>query len=243
MQTLTTEAMRALRDFRPHRRHRARHRRVGPGLAAIVALGAMLLHPAGARAQEPTQEPARQEPAMQQPTPEEIAEMQRVMQELAQPGPEHEMLARMAGDWTQEIVMWPQPGAEPTRLQGRGSSELILGGRFLLAESYMAGSEEPVGVSLMGFDRRSGEYHTLGMDVVGTYWVTASGPPPEEEGGDLVMSGTDYDAEFDYTQVYDFVLRWIDDDTYTWSIVFHDEYHTRGGPPFKMVEITFRRAQ
>ena len=55
------------------------------------------------------------------------------------------------------------------------------------------------------------------------------------------MSGTDDDRFLEHTQIYDFVLEVIDDDTYNWSIVFHDEAHTQGGPPFKMVEITHHR--
>lgn len=181
-----------------------------------------------------------QEPAKQEPTPEEIAEKQRIYMEQAQPGPEHAMLAKMAGAWDQEIRMWPQPGAEPMVMKGVAESRLILGGRFLQSESRMTGMEEPVGVSLMGFDRRSGEYTALGLDMSGTYWVTARGKP-SEDGKTVVLSGEDYNPAIDHRQVYDFVLRWIDDDTYTWAIVFKDEVHTRGGDPFKMVEITFRR--
>ena len=95
-------------------------------------------------------------------------------------------------------------------------------------------------MSLMGFDRRSGEYNVVGLDTSGTYWVTGKGTP-DPEGGPLVLSGEDFDPSLDHRQIYDFVLRWINDDTYTWEIIFKDEVHTGGGPPFKMVEITFTR--
>ena len=181
-----------------------------------------------------------QEHATGERSAEEIAALQSRYRELAQPGPEHEMLARMEGTWRQEIRMWPSPGAEPTSMTGTAESRLVLGGRFLQSESRMPGSELPIGISMMGFDRRSSEYTALGLDVSGTYWVTARGPRNEESGA-VVMSGEDHDPALGHTQIYDFVIRWTDDDTFIWEIVFKDEVHTRGGPPFKMVEITNHR--
>ena len=56
------------------------------------------------------------------------------------------------------------------------------------------------------------------------------------------MHGTDYDAIGEGTQVYDFVMHWIDDDTWKVEIIFHDAFHAPDGKPFKMVEITNERA-
>ena len=166
--------------------------------------------------------------------------MQRIYAEQAQPGPEHEMLARMAGSWDQELKMWPERGAEPMVMRGVGESRLILGGRFLVGETSFEGIEEPVGFSLLGFDRRSGEYMAMGVDMSGTYWVTARGKPTPGS-ADVVLSGEDYNPALDHLQIYDFVLTWVDDDTYTWSVIFKDDIHTGGGPPFKMAETTVRR--
>ena len=160
--------------------------------------------------------------------------------ELAKPGPEHEMLASLAGEWSQVVKMWPEPGGDPVELRGRSEARMILGGRFLESTSWMAGSDEPLSVLLLGFDRRAGELTAMGMDTSGTYWVTASGKP-EPSMRRAVLSGTDEDRFLEHTQIYDFVLELIDNDTFTWSIVFHDEAHTKGGPPFKMVEIMYER--
>ncbi len=40
---------------------------------------------------------------------------------------------------------------------------------------------------------------------------------------------------------YDFRIRFVDDDTYVTEIWFKDAVHTRGGPPFMMIEITSTR--
>jgi hypothetical protein len=46
-----------------------------------------------------------------------------------------------------------------------------------------------------------------------------------------------------HTQVYDFVLRIESSNRYVIEIVFHDEAHTRGGGPFRMMEIVHTRRQ
>lgn len=179
----------------------------------------------------------------QQPTAEQMAEMMRRHRELAQPGPEHERLAAMTGTWDVELKMWPAPGAEPVTSAGTMQAETIIGGRFLVQTMNLADTE-PDGeqMSIIGFDRRSGEYIVMGMDTAGTYWVTARGPA-DESGDRAVLVGEDYDAIVGFTQLYDFVLSWPDDDTFVVEIIFKDEIHTRGGPPFKMVEVTSRRRQ
>lgn len=179
----------------------------------------------------------------QQPTPEQMAEMMRRHRELAQPGPEHERLAAMTGTWDVELKMWPAPGAEPVTSAGTMSAETIIGGRFLVQTMSLADTD-PGGeqMSIIGFDRRSGEYIVMGMDTAGTYWVTARGPA-DASGDRAVLAGEDHDAIVGFTQIYDFVLSWPDDDTFVVEIIFKDEIHTRGGPPFKMVEVTSRRRQ
>jgi hypothetical protein len=120
---------------------------------------------------------------------------------------------------------------------------MIVGGRFLMQTMDMADTDATgEQISIIGFDRRSDEYTILGMDTAGTYWVTARGPA-DEDGDRAVLSGEDYDPIVGGTQLYDFVLSWPGEDTFVVEIIFKDEIHTRGGPPFKMVEVTSRRRQ
>ncbi|MGD8817996.1 MAG: DUF1579 family protein, partial [Acidobacteriota bacterium] len=142
-----------------------------------------------------------------------------------------------------EIRMWPAPGAASVTMRGSAESRMIVDGRFLMQTMDIADTD-PTGeqVSIIGFDRRSDEYIIMGMDTAGTYWVTARGPA-DASGDRAVLSGEDYDAIFDGTQLYDFILSWPDEDTFVVEIVFRDNFHTQGGPPFKMVEVTSRRRQ
>ncbi len=159
---------------------------------------------------------------------------------LATPGSEHARFERMVGEWDTLLTLWPQPGAEPIVVDATTESELILGGRYLvqsttIPDGFFAGDS----ITILGFDRRSGEYTLIGLDTMGTYWVTARGPASGER--EAVLSGEDFDPVFDGTQEYDFVLRWEDDDTFIMQIIFKDAVHTRGGDPFKMLETVARR--
>ncbi|HEX2162632.1 MAG TPA: DUF1579 family protein, partial [Thermoanaerobaculia bacterium] len=73
-------------------------------LAAVVAL---VLAAPPLLAQEPEPAPEAAAPEM---TPEQAAEMA-AWQKAGTPGPEHEKLASMAGDWSIEVRMWMEPGA------------------------------------------------------------------------------------------------------------------------------------
>jgi hypothetical protein len=174
--------------------------------------------------------------AAQEPTSEQVAQVL----ELARPGPEHEALARLAGEWDLRILGWPAPGAEPFEVTGRAVNRTILGGRFLESRSTSTvGGETTESISIHGFDRRHGEYTIIGLDTFGTYWVTAQGPRAED--GRIVMRGTDDMVTLNHTQVYDMILTIDGPDRYTVEIIFHDEMHRKGGPPFKAVEIAHTR--
>jgi hypothetical protein len=184
-------------------------------------------------------------PALAQEMPDSAAQAERMARtmELMQPGDEHKLLEKMAGTWYMAITIWMEPGSEPLTQKGTTKNKMILGGRFLLTEStsgegFMSGQS----LGIMGFDRRFGHYTSVGYDTYGTYYVTAAGTY-DAETKTLTLSGEDYDPVMQGTQVYDFVTRFVSDDQYIASIIFKDEWHTRGGDPFKMVEITYTRAE
>ena len=174
-------------------------------------------------------------------TAEQLADIQRRMAAAAQPGEEHALMAALVGEWHQVLKFTPAPGADVMTMEGIATNEMILGGRFLKTESdlHLPGVEGG-SLSLLGFDRRSEEFNTIGMDTGGTYWVTAKGKY-DEETRTITMSGEDYDAIFGGLQEYDFRIRFVDDDTFVTEIWFKDAVHTRGGPPFMMIEITSTR--
>jgi hypothetical protein len=174
------------------------------------------------------------------PTPEEMARVQAAMVDAMRPGTEHERLARLTGEWDQEVRIWSSPEAEPAISRGRVENRMILGGRFLVSEGTAGEGEWQVGsMTILGFDRRHGLYTAAGYDTWGTYHVSAQGSWNAERGA-IVMNGSDVVTE-DHTQTWEFVLRETDSNAYTWEVIFTDPVHAPDGVPFRMVEITYRR--
>ena len=185
---------------------------------------------------------AQETPDQETPDQATIEALMAKSLELAQPGPEHARFERMAGTWDMEMTMWSQPGAEAVVVSGVVEAELILGGRYLvqttvIPDGFFAGES----ITILGFDRRSEEYTLIGLDTVGTYWVSAQGPATS--GTEAVLSGEDFDPVFGHLQEYDFVLRWEEDGAFVSQIIFKDAAHTGGGEPFKMIEIVSRPRQ
>jgi hypothetical protein len=171
------------------------------------------------------------------------AAMQAEYMKLAQPGPEHEMLAKLAGTWNMTVTVWPAPGADPMKFGGTGHNEMILGGRFLQMTSVSGEGEMMTEtLHLIGFDRRHNEFISAGFDTWGTYFVTARGPQ-DEKTGRIVMSGEDFDPVAGFTQVYDYIIMIEGEDKITFAVVFKNPELTGGADEFKMVEIAYERAR
>lgn len=171
------------------------------------------------------------------------SEMLATQMELAKPGPEHHRLARLEGEWQLTVRLWMEPGAEPMVFEGTGENRMILGGRFLECRSVSGeGPMQTETLTLIGFDRRYERYTSVGWDTWGTYYVTAAGPFNDSTRA-IVMAGEDHDPIMGYTQVYDMILRLIDNDTYIWEVVFKNPEITKGAEQFKMVEITSTRVK
>lgn len=176
-------------------------------------------------------------------TAQELNEAQLRSFEASQPGEEHALIATLAGEWSQVVRLQPAPGAEILTFEGTSTNRMVLGGRFLMSEStLLVPGAEAAGIGFLGFDRRTEEFITLGLDEVGTYWVSGRGTA-DESGRVITMSGEDFDPIMEHTQEYDFVYRLIDDDQFVFEIWFKDDLHTQGGGPFKMIEITYTRTE
>jgi hypothetical protein len=182
-------------------------------------------------------------PAQETLDPKEMQERAAKAIQLAGPGDEHKILEKMAGTWDQEIKYFMQPGQPPMIAKGSCTNTMVLGGRFLMTESK--GGEPPMVVeslTFMGFDRRHMKYTMVGMDTMGTYYITAAGIY-DDSTKSIVMSGEDEDPVMGHTQEYDIVTRFDGDDKYIQEIIFTDEMHTRGGDPVKLLEVVHTRVE
>ena len=169
------------------------------------------------------------------------AEMMAKYMELAEPGPEHEFIAKMTGTWDLDGKMWVTPGSEPMTFQSVSNSKMVLGGRFLMSEAEGEWGGMPAqNIGFLGFDRRHEKFTTVGFDNFGTYWVTASGDYNEET-KTLTMYGEDEDPIMGFVQKYNFVWDFESDDKMTFSVVFFNPEFTGGADEFKMIEIVYTR--
>jgi len=69
------------------------------------------------------------------------------------PGDVHAMLAKSNGDWIQDITMWMDPAAPPTKNKGTSTSTMILGGRY--QQTLHKGTFDGMpfeGISTVGYD-------------------------------------------------------------------------------------------
>ena len=183
----------------------------------------------------------------QQPAPKPTPEQIKAMLAEMGPGPEHRVLASLEGKWTLDATFnMGGPQATPMTARGTAANRLILGGRFLMSEAVM---DNPAGpamgepkvemVSIYGFDRRTKEYTTIGLDTMGTYWVTAAGVMKPDK--TIVMAGETLDDHAGSKEIrkYDMVLKVIDADTYLTQVVFK----LTNMPDLKIVEVVHRRVK
>jgi hypothetical protein len=100
------------------------------------------------------------------------AEQQAMMeayQRAAALGPQHAMLAKMAGDFALTVKSYMEPGAEPEVSAATATRRLILGGRFLeeVVKGTMMGAPfEGRGIS--GYDNVSGDWWGTWIDNMST---------------------------------------------------------------------------
>jgi hypothetical protein len=164
-------------------------------------------------------------------------ELERRVQEAAQPGPEHERLAALTGEWNLRFAFSPSPAASPVTGTGSASNRMILGGRFLQSESVVQlGNGRSEGLLLLGYDRRASRYTMLGLDTYGTHYVEAEGPFDEGSGA-MVMYGEEHDPIARHTERYTVIVRLRGPDEYVQEVVSRQP----DGTSHTAVKITYSR--
>jgi hypothetical protein len=84
-------------------------------------------------------------------------------------GPQHEMLASMAGTWTFTMKMWMDPNAEPQSSTGTAERTMIFDGRVLEERVLGEVMGTPFqGLGHTGYDNVTGQWWSTWMDNLGT---------------------------------------------------------------------------
>lgn len=103
---------------------------------------------------------------------------------VAQPGPEHEFIQPLAGEWS----VWID-GAE----SGTATGRLRMNDLFVELELKVRAGPIEHAIYLIGFDQRNDIFTITAIDNTGSYPVHASGP---REGNRAALAGIDDDPTF-----------------------------------------------
>jgi hypothetical protein len=167
---------------------------------------------------------------------EEAAMMQKWM-EYATPGEPHAKLAERAGEWTFTTRMWQHPGAEPEESAGTATTEMILGGRYLVDKTKGTAMGMPFeGLGITGYDNLNKELVGVWVDSFGTGIMTSRGSC-NEDWSVCKYEGVGPDPMSGANKTVRMVDRKIDEDTF----VFEMYDKTPDGQEWKAFEITYKR--
>lgn len=179
--------------------------------------------------------PAQETGEMPEMTPKMQAEMEAWMK-IAQPGAHHNHLARLAGTWKGQVMMWMGPDAEPMTEVSKAEASWLLGGRYL--QWTMTGNfgDMPFnGIAIEGYNNGDGRYESIWIDNFGTLMMFFTGSCSDDgthrkmksKFNDVVAGGTvDYRTEYE----------WIDKDHFTYTA-----YMDKGDGEFKNLVIEYSR--
>ncbi len=170
------------------------------------------------------------------------AEMMKAFQAAATPGTQHKMLAGMAGKWTYTSKFWESAEAKPEVSKGTSTMKMILGGRYLQHDIKGKAMGMPFeGLGITGYDNVKGEYSTIWLDNMGTGIMSGKGSF-DESSKTLTDSG-EFTCPIAQNKTQSYRGEWhiVDKNNMVYSM--YSAGMNVGGPQFKNMEMTFKRAK
>jgi hypothetical protein len=126
----------------------------------------------------------------QKPDPK-LEEMMKKVEAASTPGPAHQVLEPLVGDWDAEVKMWMEPKAAPTVSKGSAKSTWALKGRFVRQEFSGEFMGKPFhGISFTGYDNVRQKYRSVWLDDMSTTMVTSEGEADTD--GKVISFGGNY---------------------------------------------------
>jgi len=160
----------------------------------------------------------------------------KAMMAYGTPGEVHKMMAKSVGDWTADISMWMQPGAQPMKTTGVMKNEMILGGRYLKGTNTGTFMGQPFeGISTTAFDNAKKIFINTWIDNMGTGVMTLTGTW-DAATSSVTYTGTMVDPASGKDTPIREVFKAVDDNHQTLEM-----YASMGGQEFKTMEIKFTR--
>jgi hypothetical protein len=163
-------------------------------------------------------------------------QMMEMMMKASMPGPMHELMKPMAGNWKTTVKSWMKPGGDPQVSEGTCESSWILGNRYLQS-SYKGdmGGTPFEGWGLMGYDNQKKEFVSMWADNMGT-GIAMSDGKADPSGKVFTMMTMMTDRETGKPVPYKMVTKVMDENQYTMSMM-----NMKGGKEHMEMEITYDR--
>jgi len=166
------------------------------------------------------------------PSPAEMEAWQKSMT----PGPQHEALAKLAGDWTFTNTMWMAPGQPPTESTGTMHAERTMGGRYVVEDWKGEMMGQPFeGHGTNGYNNVSKQYENTWMDNMGTGIMYSTGGC--DAAGVCTYKGESWDPMSGKKATLRSVITWTDPNTFKMEMYGP----APDGKEAKMMEIVAKR--
>jgi len=130
---------------------------------------------------------------------------------LAQPGPEHEWLARDEGDWKVTQRIFIEGMDDPFEMTGEATLTMKWG-RYLHEELTIGGGDEANAIGYIGFDNSAREFKSVYLGIWGTGMEVLSGTR-SDDGNTLTLKSERVEKGLGNLKVSDrFVITYKSDD-------------------------------
>lgn len=205
------------------------------GALLVAALGvASAQESVKPKAQPSASSKASAKPAAQQMDPKAMEEM---MAKLAAPGPQHERLKKMAGDWNL-TVKWTWDPSQPMQTTNSTSTiTTLMDGRYCQEQSSGEMMGRPFqGMGLTGYDNVLKKYESVWIDNAGTGIMHSEGTP-DASGNVVNWTGEESDPMTGKPTKVRMVTRFLDDNHHVFEMYIKDP----AGKEYKSMEISYER--
>ena len=163
--------------------------------------------------------------------------MEAMMAKAATPGPEHQRLQKLVGEWNLTVKSTMDPSQPAAESKATSVVTSLMDGRYIQEQSNGDMMGMPFsGMGLTGYDNVAKKYVTTWMDNMGTGIMKSVGTA-DATGNVITWFGDAPDPMTGKTVKYRMVSRFIDDNKHTF------EMYSPGpnGKEMKMMEITYDR--
>ena len=161
--------------------------------------------------------------------------VEEVMIKLASPGPPHERLKQLEGQWDAVVKSYYTQPAEETK--ATSTVHMIMEGRYYQEDVSGTAMGRPFsGMSITGYDNILDKYVSIWVDNMGTGIMTSEGVA--EQGGKVInWTAQGSDPMTRKAAKYRMVTRFVDADKYTFEMYGAGQ----DGKEMKMMEISYTR--